>query len=73
VLAIFVPGFSPTGENVIELPLRAVRMIGIGFLPRRNAENLHVEGMPLQKVCRFRLPSQCDRDTLPKSSEAFVR
>ena len=35
------------GDDVIEFPLRAVRMIRVRRLSRRHAANLHVKRMPL--------------------------
>ena len=44
-LPIFMARNSVTGDDVIELPLGAVGMIGISRFPRRNPANLDVEGM----------------------------
>src|SRR4029453_10275574 len=58
---------------MIELPLCAVRMIRIGSLPRRNAQNLDIKGMPLVEVGGLGLASQRLRDLFPRTAELSLR
>src|SRR5262249_27691236 len=41
---------SLTRNDVVKLPLRAVRVVRVRSLARRNAQNLDVEWMPLVQV-----------------------
>src|SRR5262249_22671603 len=49
---------ATTGNDVIELPLRAVGMIRISRFSWRNPSNLNIEGMPFHQIGRKRFPSQ---------------
>src|SRR5439155_16008532 len=49
--------------------LRAVGMIGVWALPRRDAEDFNIKGMPFLQVGRERLAPQCLRDLFAGSGE----
>ena len=53
--SIFVAHAAVAGDHVIELPLRAVRMIGVRRLTGRDAQDFDVERMPLEQVGRIAL------------------
>src|SRR5438477_12459981 len=55
---IFMADDAAALNDMIELPLCAVRMIRIGSLPRRNTHNLDIKGMPLVEVGGLGLASQ---------------
>src|SRR5689334_23372671 len=57
-LSTLVSRNSPTGNDVIELPLRTVRMIRIRRFSRRDPKNLNIERMPFHQIGRKRFPSQ---------------
>src|ERR1700692_2898736 len=49
---------SLTRDHVVELPLRAVRVIRVRRRPRRDAADLHVKRMPLVELGCARLASE---------------
>ena len=63
--AILMPHAARAGNDVVKFPLRAVRMEGIRDLPRRNAQDCHIERMrSLRSVdCGLR-PSASERHLL---------
>src|SRR6266849_7354128 len=54
---------------MVELPLCAMRTIGIGRLPRRNAANLHIKRMAFIQVCGLRLAAQLLRNFFASADE----
>lgn len=58
---ILVSDAAFAGDDVVKLPLGAVRVVGIRSLARRNAADLDIKRMPLQKVRGVWLASQCLR------------
>ncbi len=60
--SVFVSDEATAGQDVIELPLGAVRVVGVGALARGNATDLHVEWMALGDVRRVPDASECLRN-----------
>ena len=48
--AMLMPHGARAGDDMVELPLGAVRMVGVGCLSRLQAQNLNVEGVALHQV-----------------------
>src|SRR5262245_40397483 len=55
---VLVANRALTRNDVVKLPLRAVRVVRVRRLTRRNAQNLDVEWMPLVQVSGGWLPSE---------------
>src|SRR5258706_16085520 len=53
--SIFVSDDAFAGDDMVELPLRAVGVIRAGGLARRDARDLDVKGMSLVEIGRLRL------------------
>ena len=47
---LLVPHLARARDDVVKLPLRAVRVIRVGRLARRHAEDFHVKRMPLHQI-----------------------
>ena len=56
--AVFVTDGSGAGDNMIEFPLGAVRMVRVGGFAGRDAADLHVKGMAFVEVGGLRFASQ---------------
>src|ERR1700756_2368084 len=67
--ALRVAHLSRARDDVIELPLRAVRMERIWDLSRGDAQDFHVEGMALVQVGGTRIASECLGDSLAEPSK----
>src|SRR5262245_2445109 len=55
---VFVANRALTRNDMVKLPLRAVRVIRVRRLTRRDAQNLKVEWVPLVQVGGAWLPSE---------------
>src|ERR1700756_1472655 len=71
--ALRVPRLSRARDDVIELPLRAVRMERIWDLSRGDAQDFHIEGMALVQVGGPRIASQCLGDSLAEPGKFSLR
>jgi hypothetical protein len=59
--SVLVPHAAVAGDDVIELPLRAMRMIGVRRFARWDTQNFDIEGMALEGSVESRLrPSPSD-------------
>src|SRR5208282_1282611 len=67
--AILMPHAARAGNDVVKFPLRAVRMEGIRNLPWRNAQDCHIERMPLIKVGGLRLAPERFRKASARAIE----
>ena len=65
VLSVLMSNESLAGNHVIELPLRAMQVIGVRTFARRDAANLNIEGVPLVQVRGLRFAPQCLEISLP--------
>src|SRR4029079_17642848 len=56
---LLVAHLAAPGNHVVKFPLRAVQMIWVWNLAWLNADDLHIEGMPLHQIRRLRIAAQC--------------
>src|SRR4051812_44301856 len=67
--SILMSHFPAARHDVIEFPLRAVHVIGISNLARRDSGDFEVEWMPLVQISRIRLAPERLGDALVGTCE----
>ena len=68
-----MPHSACPGDDMVELPLRAVQVVGVAGLAGFDPDDLHIEGVAFHQISRARLAAERLGDFLAGPGEFSFR